>query len=99
MARSYFCHEMYPQCPLSIVFFVYAFSDCKEKCSRFKSSGQVGALQVVIRGRPLMIWGGGGKIENEFIFSAGMSFEIIFFLEKGFRNSFPRFPPAQSPDH
>ncbi len=31
----------------------------------------------VIRGRPLTIWGGGGgKIENEFIFSAAMPFEI-----------------------
>ena len=36
-----------------------------------------------LRGRPLMIWGGGGgKIENEFIFSVGMPF---VFLEKRLR--------------
>ena len=42
------------------------------------------------RGRPLMIWGGGrGKIENEFIFSAAMPFEIYFFPEKASWNFFP----------
>ncbi len=29
--------------------------------------------------------GGGGKIENGFIFSTGRPFEIYFFLEKGLR--------------
>ena len=28
-----------------------------------------------LRSRPLVIWGGGAKIESEFIFSAGMPFE------------------------
>ncbi len=42
---------------------------------------------MLLRGRPLMIWGGaGGKIENGFIFSAGMPFENFFFLEKGLRD-------------
>ncbi len=35
-----------------------------------------------LRGRPLMIWGGRGKIENELIFSAALPFEIYFFPEK-----------------
>ena len=42
-----------------------------------------------LRGRPLMIWGGGGgKIENGFIFSAGMPFENYFFLGKAFLDLF-----------
>ena len=36
-----------------------------------------------LRGRPLMIWGGRGKIENEFIFSAGIPFEVCFFPGEG----------------
>ena len=35
-------------------------------------------IYIVFRGRPLMIGGGGGKIENGFIFSAGMPFENYF---------------------
>ena len=37
-----------------------------------------------------MIWGGGGKIENGFIFSAGKP----FFLEKGLRDFFSQVPPG-----
>ena len=64
-------------------------------------------LEVLFRGWPLMIWGGGGgKIENEFIFSVGMPLEkhfswkrpseIYLFLQKGLRIFF-LFPPAPSP--
>ncbi len=57
--------------------------------------------QDAIRGRPLMIWGGGGKIENGFIFSAGMPFEnYLFFPGEGPpRFFFSRFPPGFPPNH
>ncbi len=38
-----------------------------------------------LSGRPLMILGAGGKIENGFTFSMGTPFEVYFFLEKGLR--------------
>ena len=50
---------------------------------RYGGSPNIGG-DFYLRGRPLMIWwgGGGGKIENEFIFSAAMPFEIFFFWRR-----------------
>ncbi len=54
-----------------------------------------------------MIWGGGGKFENEFIFSSQYppqisrrrAFEIYFFLEEGLRIFFSIFSAPPPQDH
>ncbi len=43
---------------------------------------------IQLRGRPLMIWGGGGNFRNEFIFSREPLPYKNFFPEKGLRNYF-----------
>ena len=60
---------------------------------------------VSLRDRPLMIWGGRRKIENEFIFSPRKPFECFFswrrpfFSEEGPFKFFSRFPLGPLPDH